>query len=333
MKTLGVAVHDQSQVAEARREAARLAAEVPFNETDTGRAALVATEAATNLIRHAGGGDVLISMRCEEPAAIEILALDKGPGIADLERGLRDGYSTAGGPGTGLGAMLRLSSEFRVYSPPGRGAAVLSRIWPGNRRPPARLVEFGGVAVPMRGERVCGDAWSVEPLPGGGLTVMVADGLGHGPQAAEASAEAVRVFREHARLADADLIDYLDRALRPTRGAAIAIARLLPGAREVRFAGVGNIGGMIHGERGSRQMISHAGTVGHSVRKVHQFTYPWPPGAVVLLYSDGINSHLSFEGYPGLAASDPSLMAGLFFRDFNRGRDDATVVALRERLP
>ncbi len=332
MRTFGVAVHDQSQVAEARREAGRLAAEVRFNETDAGRAALVATEAATNLLRHAGGGEVLISSAGEGAEAMEILALDKGPGIGDLERSLRDGYSTAGGAGTGLGAIQRLASEFQVYSPRGRGTALLARIWPGNVRPPPAPIEFGGVAVPLRGERVCGDAWSVVLFPGGGAAVLVADGLGHGPEAAAASGEAVRVFREHAQLPDGDLIDLLDAALRPTRGAAIAIARLLPDPREVCFAGVGNISGMIHGGGGSRRMVSHGGTVGHAVRKVQQFTYPWPAGGVVLLYSDGINSHLSFEGYPGAASCDPSLIAGLFFRDFNRGRDDATVVALRERL-
>ena len=67
---------------------------------------------------------------------VEILALDKGPGIRDLERSLRDGYSTAGGAGTGLGAISRLSSEFDVYSPPGKGTALLARIWPGEPHSP-----------------------------------------------------------------------------------------------------------------------------------------------------------------------------------------------------
>ena len=155
----------------------------------------------------------------------------------DLERSLRDGYSTAGGAGTGLGAIRRLSSDFEVYSPPGRGTALLARLWPGSRKPAPLIVQYGGVAVPMRGERICGDAWSVALSADGGAVVMVADGLGHGPQAAEASAEAVRVFRQHAHLPDADLMDYLHGALRPTRGAAVAVARLVPGAREVRFAG------------------------------------------------------------------------------------------------
>lgn len=329
MRTVVVGVHEQSQVAEARREAASLAGKAAFNPTDAGRVALVATEAATNMIRHGGGGDLLVSLNDDD--AVEILALDKGPGIGDLERSLRDGYSTAGGAGTGLGAIRRLSSEFEVYSLPGRGAAVLARVRRGNRTPPPVSIQYGGLAAPMGGERVCGDAWSIAPSRDGGAVVMVADGLGHGPQAAEASAQAVRTFRTHAHLPEVDLMDCLHGALRATRGAAVAVATLAPGPREVRFAGVGNIAGLIYSNGQARQMISHPGTVGHTLHKPKLFTYAWSVGAVVLFYSDGINTHLSFEGYPRLAERDPSLIAGVFFRDFNRGHDDATVVAVRER--
>jgi hypothetical protein len=126
---------------------------------------------------------------------LEVLALDLGPGMADVGRCLADGYSTAGSRGVGLGAMARLSALFDIHSRPGEGTAVLARLWsaPLPERPEAAGLEFGVVSLPLAGEEVCGDAWAVDEGRGRSF-VLVVDGLGHGPQAAEAAREAVRAF-------------------------------------------------------------------------------------------------------------------------------------------
>src|SRR5205807_9230792 len=130
----------------------------------SGKVALVVTEAAKNLLKHAGGGQVILRpLERGGVAGIEMLALDKGPGIANLTRSFEDGYSTAGTAGTGLGAIARLSDEIDIYTRPGRGTVLMAQIWNRNSgglisaTPPRFRV--GGVCVPLPGETQSGDSW------------------------------------------------------------------------------------------------------------------------------------------------------------------------------
>jgi serine phosphatase RsbU (regulator of sigma subunit) len=169
----------------------------------------------------------------------------------------------------------------------------------------------------------------VEQIPGRVLFV-VADGLGHGPGAAAAAREAVRVFRDNVRRTPAEILHAIDAALRSTRGAAVLVAQIDLTDRQVCCAGVGNISGSIITAGASRSLVSHNGTVGHAVRKVQEFLYPFPHGALLVLHSDGLATSWRLDQYPGLAARAPVLIAGVLYRDFKRGRDDVTVLAARE---
>jgi anti-sigma regulatory factor (Ser/Thr protein kinase) len=334
---VALAIDEVSMVGEARRLAVMWAARLGFGETGRGEVALVVTEAATNLLKHAGGGDLILQGVEHGPVGgLEVLALDRGPGMADVARCLADGYSTAGSRGVGLGAMARLSALFDIHSGPGLGTAVLARLWsaPPPERPEAAGLEFGVVTLPLAGEEVCGDAWAVDEGDGTGVVlVLVVDGLGHGPQAAEAAREAVRAFSERSSPDPAEIIRRAHDALRSTRGAAMAVARVDLGGRQVRFAGVGNIAGQIlsPAEDRSLTMMSHNGTVGHTLRKVQEFSYPWADGALLVMHSDGLTARRQPERTAGLLARHPSLIAGVLYRDCKRGRDDATVLVARER--
>jgi hypothetical protein len=121
-------------------------------------------------------------------------------------------------------------------------------------------------------------------------------------------------------------------ALRGTRGAAVAVAEINVNACELRFTGVGNIAGSILHEGTSRGVISHNGIVGHEMRKVQEFSYPFPSGALLIMHSDGLASHWRLDQYAGLAQRHPALIAGVLYRDHKRPRDDVTVLAVRERL-
>lgn len=316
----------------ARRVAASMASRLSFDEISAGNVALVVTEAAKNLLKHAGGGQVILRvLEAGASAGIEILALDKGPGISDLGRSFQDGFSTAGTTGTGLGAIARLSTTYGVYSRPGQGTMLTVQIW--NRgTPPAASARFeaGGVSLPMQGETECGDSWVFQYSPRGARVVM-ADGLGHGPLAAQASMAAITA----SGLREGDPLPYtmeqIHSALRPTRGAAVAIAEIDPAAKVVRFSGVGNIGAtIVSASAPLRRMVSLPGTVGHQIRKIMEYTYPWDPGACLVMHSDGLQSHWSFDPYPGLIERPPSVVAGVLYRDFARGRDDVTVAVVRE---
>ena len=317
-------VADESGVGEARRLARGLAREAGVGEVATEQAAIVAAEAGRNAVLHGGGGQVVIT---SFPAvrSLEILALDHGPGIPDVERALADGYSTAGTAGQGLGAIARIATVFDVYSLPDKGTALLARI--GGTRDGS----VGGVSVAMATESECGDAWALEQAPGGPV-VLVADGLGHGHKAAEASATAVAAFRRHADQPVERILEAVHRALRSTRGAAVAIARGSPEGPAVRYCGIGNIAGAVLGSLSIRKMVSLPGTAGHEARSIRTFDYPWPEGSLLVMHSDGITGRWDLARYPGLAERHPSLVAGVLLRDFARGRDDATAVVVRREV-
>ena len=324
-----VSITESTQVGQARRLATSVAESTGLDETTRGRVAIIATEMGNNLVRHAGGGELLI--RSIPDGGIELLSLDKGPGIESISQSMQDGFSTAGTRGAGLGAIRRLSEVFEIYSRPGSGTAMLAQCFSQARVnvPRDNTASIGGVNVPVRGEEVCGDAWTFARLQDGTVTVMVADGLGHGTMAAEAAVEAVRIFGEVPGSAPGEVLHRIHLGLKKTRGAAVAIAEVVPARNELRFAGLGNIGGVIVAPNGSRNLVSHNGTAGHDVRKIQEFKYEWNSPGMLVMYSDGVTRHWDMEKYPGLFTKHPTLIAGVLYRDCNRGRDDATVVVLR----
>jgi len=321
-------IDDESGVGGARRAAVALAGAAGFSETDAGKVAIAVTEAATNVLKHAGSGEILLRTT---DAGVEMLAMDKGPGIADLRDALRDGQSNSGTAGIGLGAISRLAGSFDVYTGEGLGTAVMAHFHPtDHRRVPRQrpVLEIGAAQAPYPGEEVSGDAWAWVDS-----SLFVADGLGHGLHAAEAAREAVKAFEGNRTGTVRDVVGAIHLALRPTRGAAVAMARLDPQRHIASFCGIGNISGTILAAGQRRGMISHNGTAGHEASHIAQLEYPMPEGALLVMHSDGISAKWDMASYPGLASRHPSLVAAVLYRDFRRRNDDATVVVARVRPP
>lgn len=322
------AVNHASDVAAVRRAGQKLAEALGYSETRAGQLALIITEAATNILKHAGEGQIHVGpAQSAAGVGVDVLAADQGPGIADLALSLVDGVSTAGTAGTGLGALRRLSDEFDVYAEPGRGSIFFMRLWRDAPAPDPCGVEVGALWAPLAGEDECGDGWAVS-CGSRGATLLAVDGLGHGPEAARAASAAVGALAERPGIEAAALVQAAHDALRITRGAALAAARLDFERNELRFAGVGNISGcVIDGAR--RALVSHNGIVGHNLRKVQEFVLPFPPEAVCILHSDGIQTQWDLDRYPGLAGRSPALVAAVLMRDYLRRRDDAMVLVVR----
>jgi hypothetical protein len=285
---------------------------------------------STNLLKHGSGGEILVgTYKDDDSEGIEIVALDKGAGMSNVAACLEDGYSSAGTAGHGLGSVIRQSYFVDIGSWPGVGTAVMARVAPGKPQgsKPPPPPSWGGVSIPMTGEEVCGDAWSVSDV-GGVRTLLVADGLGHGPDAAEASVEAVRLFHRYNGHTVNNLIEYIHGGLRATRGAAVSMARFDAAARKIVFSGIGNVAGMTVVAGETKRMVSMAGTAGFNARKIQSFDYPFERG-LVILYSDGLTSSWTTERYTNLANLHPSLIAAILYRDFSRRRDDATVLVAK----
>ncbi len=330
-----LAVEEQSQISQARRVAAEMAGRIGFQETLVGQVAIIATEVCTNLLKHARGGEILLRV-IEDGGSplpgLELLALDKGPGMRDLAKCLADGYTTGSSPGLGMGALQRLSTQSDFYSVAEQGTAILTRWIPGAPNGPSNdrgQLRFGAVNLQKSGQEVCGDAWGMEQNPEF-TTVLLADGLGHGYDAHLASQEAVRMLRDHSGVTVEVLVQYVHQALRSFRGAAIAAARLDHARQQLSFCGMGNIMGQIYaGSRPSQHLVSVNGTAGHTTQRLRGFTYPWPAEGMLVLWSDGLSTGTTLMSQPALALRDPSLIAGVLYRDFARGNDDATVVVAK----
>jgi anti-sigma regulatory factor (Ser/Thr protein kinase) len=329
-----LAIDESSQTAEARRIARRLALEIGLDANDAERVAITVTEACTNLLKHATRGELLLSVTPDAPLELELLALDRGPGIANLEKCLRDGYSTGGSAGQGLGAITRLSDASDFYTVAGQGTALLARwtspVGLADRQRSRHELRTGMVNTCKPGQEVCGDSWGVERVEHL-TTVLVADGLGHGPEANAASLEAVRMLHLNPELSPLALIERCHHALRSTRGAAVSVARIDRLDNKVHFCGVGNVAAQVYsGAILSQHLVSVNGTAGHQMQRLHEFSYPWPVDGMLIVHSDGLSTSTNAESRPGLVLRDPTLIAGVLYRDFSRGNDDSTIVVTKE---
>lgn len=322
-------VADPSAVSEIRRRAVSAADRLGFDETRRGVVAIVATEAATNLVKHATDGEMIVrEVHRGARRAVEILAIDRGPGIARLADSMRDGYSSAGSPGTGLGAIARMSSRFDITSTPGVGTLLWAEMWDDASRPADEVVEVGAVCLAIPSEHETGDAWALTSRAGA-CRLLVADGLGHGPEAAAAADAAVALFERDTELAPAHMLERAHAALRATRGAAVAVAELDLERGVVRFSGVGNVAASVVSAGGSRSLVSMNGTVGHVMSRAREFQEPFPEGAYLVMCTDGISNRWDVGAMPGLLSRHPALVAAAIYRDHGRPRDDSTVVVLR----
>jgi anti-sigma regulatory factor (Ser/Thr protein kinase) len=323
-------VEEVTSAGTARRAAAEAGRRLGFSETRLGELSIAATELATNLARHAADGRLLVRyLRRDGVGGVLLVAVDSGPGMVDLDASGRDGHSTSGTLGIGLGAVRRLASRSDGHSLPGRGTVIAAEFWPGAPPPEAGL-DIDGVVRPITGEKVAGDAFAVRHTATGAL-LLVSDGLGHGPLAAAASAAAVAAFHGAPDGSPTAVVEYLHRRMGHTRGAAVAVAAVDRAAGVVRYAGLGNIAGAVVRPGDRRPMVSLPGIAGHQRRAVREFEYPLPPDAAVVMHTDGLADRWRIEDYPGLLGRRAVVVAATLLRDAGVRRDDAGVLVATPR--
>ncbi|MBL3669987.1 SpoIIE family protein phosphatase [Streptomyces sp. M2CJ-2] len=351
-----VPVRDSTRVRDARVAAEEAAALAGLDERSTAAVSLVATELATNLLKHARDGEVLIDVvqpsvlrEGDRARAVQIAAVDHGPGIADVADALRDGFSTTRSLGAGLGTCRRLSDEFGLHSVLGRGTVAVARVGGGvppspggdgprgDGGPSVPVIRAGGVNVPYARADHSGDAW-VWVRSGDRYTLMLADGLGHGPEAARASTAAVEAVLHRPHLTPAEALRRLHEELGATRGAAVVVAQLDTRTERLRFAGIGNIGARLREGDRWRALLSRPGIVGHHrPGTVREDDLAWSAGSVLILHTDGLPSSWAPPSDPCLTAADPAVTAAVTIRDAGSAarpvRDDTAVAVLTSAPP
>jgi hypothetical protein len=298
------------------------------------------------LLKHTQcGGEIIIDAVTQDNGSlITIIALDKEPGIADVSLSFMDGYSTAGTPGTGLGAIRRLANAFDIYTQPGLGTVIWAQVAAALPKISDHLVppflkvslEAGGICIPLTGEQLCGDSWVTHfnPATATGFC-MVVDGLGHGDGAHAAAQAAIQAFHlyKESNLSLMEIMQKLHAASHNSRGAALALAKIDLAQCQLEYAGVGNIAGTILTATKNQSLISHGGIIGHTMRTIRSATYPFPPNSHLIMHSDGLISHWNIKKYPGLLYKPTPIIASVLYRDYKRGRDDVTVVVVKNHIP
>lgn len=339
-----VPVEDPSQVPLARALAVRAAGLAGLSPQEVDAVALVATELAENLHRHAVGGELVLVPRRAQPAARDeapglwVLALDRGPGVERFSRCLVDGYSTGGTLGTGLGAARRMAASFDAVSEPGRGTVVAAGFGAGAVDAAGIGWDVAGLGFPLGTESVNGDGWSLARR-GSRLVVLLADGLGHGPDAALASSTAASALPALTDLDPAPLLLAVHERLRGTRGAAVTVAvtdlDALRGGGPVTGVGLGNVSLLVAGpDGGSHRTATSHGTAGAGARvKPRPHVLALPAGGTLVLHTDGLTSRWDLTGRAELLRHGALLVCAALWRDHARGSDDSMVVVAKAEAP
>jgi anti-sigma regulatory factor (Ser/Thr protein kinase) len=342
-----VEIKDEAEVGTARRAVHNFASTLGFNETDLAELDIVVQEIGTNAARYAlNGGRLHYTTPLGDWPGVELFYWDTGPGIYDLDRAIRDGVSTSGSLGTGLGAIRRLMDEFDVYSTlpttarlslaqqrrTSHGTVMLTRKWlnKGAEEAPGSAggQRFGVWSRPHPGEQMNGDAYYISER-GRRTLLAVIDGLGHGPGAKEAADVAVDQLDEWMGEPLDEVLAQIHNALRSTRGAVIGAAVIDNGAGRFHYSGVGNVMVRVYGAPEHTTPVSTNGTLGARLGQLRVWTYPWDEGATLIMASDGVSASWDIESYPGLLQRSPQLLAGILMRDYGRDADDATVLVAR----
>src|SRR5687768_7821638 len=323
-------VEERSFVSYVKREIHLEVIKARFTEKQVASIDIIVSELTSNLIKHAGSGEVLY--RTTESAAgavFEVICIDKGPGMSEPERMMVDGVSTSGTLGQGLGAIARLSTESQVYSTRGMGTIIYSRV---SSEPVKKKTSDGfridvkALCVSKPRETVCGDGFEV--VNNNSTTkVFFGDGLGHGIHARDAVDCARNFFLGCNENDPVDIIKAMHEKVRRTRGLVAAIAVYDKSTSQLKICGVGNIAVRLFSGLQLKNYMSYNGTVGLNIpNSLKESVFPMEKNQHLIMCTDGIQSRWNLAQYPSIFKYDHTILAATLYRDYSRGNDDASVL-------
>lgn len=309
-----------------------IAVEAGFSASRTGEVDIVVAEMASNLIKHAGGGEILVRYFADDTGdAIELISIDNGPGIADPAKVVEDGMSTANTLGHGLGSIKRISDTFQIYSLKGWGTIVLARIYKRTPKVPVtrNQAEVRALVVAKPGETVSGDGFAAVKTRDM-LKMFLGDGLGHGEEAHAAIAKAAGIFKESEELAPVELLRQIHTGVKKTRGLVGTVAVYSFKQKQWQVCGVGNIATRSQMQQLSKTHMSYNGILGMNIpNSIKEHVINYERGHVLIMCSDGIRSRWELQKYTGIFRYDLSVLAAAIYKDYGRRTDDMSVLISR----
>ena len=320
--------NDRSYFAILKKEIRALAHTLPFNERQIGEIDIIVAEMASNLVKHAGGGQILVKLvRHNNNEGIELISIDNGQGITEINKMLRDGESSKSTLGLGLGAMQRLSDTFQIYSLKTWGTIILCRKYVKGLALHLKpsIAEIRSVVIPKPGEITCGDRFfHIENK--NHIKLFLADGLGHGAEAARAVQEAGVAFTNCQELYTPDILRYINSNVRKTRGLVGMVAIFDIAKKTWDICGVGNITIKMNGPTFSKNYMSYNGIIGLNLpRTMSSQQIIHEKGQYLIMCSDGLRSRWDTLKYTGILRYDLTILASSLIKDFTRTTDDSSV--------
>jgi anti-sigma regulatory factor (Ser/Thr protein kinase) len=329
---LALKADDRSYFAILKKQVHMLAVGAGFSEVKVGELDIIIAELVSNLVKHAGGGQVLVKVIEENGGpGIEVISIDNGPGMSDVTRMVADGFSTKNTLGHGLGAIKRLSDVFQVYSQKEWGTVMLIRIFndrlPNFQKP--RKEEIRSVVIPKPGQTECGDAFFYT-TSNDYIKLFLGDGLGHGPEAANAVTEAGKAFINCSENEPAEILRYINDEVKKTRGLVGTVAVFDLSEKKWKICGVGNISTKIMTPVSSKNLMAYNGIIGLNVPKtLNAQEVEFEKGQLIIMCSDGLKSKWDTVGYPVIHRYDPSILAASLLKDYARTTDDMSAVVCK----
>ena len=319
-----IRVAESGDVYRARRVVKNMAAGAGFDAGGIAELETVATELATNLVKHAEhGGELVIQLLTGgDSMGIEVCSVDDGPGIANMQEALAGGHSTSGTLGIGLSGVKRLMDDFTLHSGPGAGTEVIARKW--LDRQEQAIMKFSVLARPFPGEPVSGDGYFIKRLRDYEIFGVI-DALGHGAGAHEVTCKCLEILETHCQEDLSAIVEICHRGLRHTRGAAMAMARVDRTRTRLEHVSVGNVETRVYNTSQPVRPYCFNGTLGMTIESgTRPAVYPLGRGALIVMCSDGIMSRFNVE--PHLFGETVQCIAESIFSGYMRGTDDATVM-------
>lgn len=315
----------------AQNLARNIAENIGFNKNISEDIALVAKELATNLIKHAKCGTMILKLLSKDgKIGIEIDSIDTGPGIIDVNVAIRDGYSTVNSLGYGLGIINRIMDEFNVESSH-QGTRIITKRWIKNYNNNKNCPLKVGIASRAHPKmRLNGDTF-IKKKWNHSLLVGIIDGLGHGQNAYYAAQTARKYILDHFDQPFENILKGVDRACRATRGVVMALARFDWDINEITFVSIGDVSVRVINSPQKINFLIKRGIIGVSYIKPIINRKKWDNSYVLILYSDGISSKWRWEDFSYLFEKSPEIIAKEMLIKLGKENDDATVLIVRER--
>lgn len=323
---------DRSYYSLIKKEIHKRITDFGIEESRAAEVDLIVSEMTSNLYKYADHGEILLGKFTEGTLQyIEIICLDNGPGIANPNRMMQDGMSTSNTMGAGLGSIKRLSDTFDIFSMVGWGTILLSRIYIDKK--PAQKAEYiiRPLIVSKPGEKVSGDGLVIRTSEDG-FRLLLADGLGHGPEANKAVNEAAKSFIVVPDKSPTQILRFVHNGIKKTRGMVANIVCYSISEKKWTSAGIGNIAAKWIGPVSVKNHMSYNGIVGHNIpNTMNDQSYQSADYNMVVLCSDGIKTRWETSRYPQILKHDPSILCAVLYKEHARRTDDMSVVVIKTR--